>query len=259
MKLAYLLLGAAACGSPTPTDESGAVDPWSMPESGRITLDVGDAVLSARYWPAAQEGAPVLVLMNTPDEGPSDGDYPLSMVQAMEAEGWSVIVTERRGTRNSTGTRPNFLSGADVRDLELWARKVSDDGYGPLAIVDPYGAASTALTNGVAAGTRDAPLPCSVTLMNAPGADQLALVSDTPHGVRRLFQYYWAGGSQPPAGAWAESMRQHDPGNWVWKRSEDTLATPVDRGIAYMDYPHTVDEVMEYHRDTFPNCIAGMD
>jgi hypothetical protein len=165
-----------------------------------------------------------------------------------------VIVTERRGTRMSTGTPTEYMSGADVRDLELWARRVRDDGYGPLAIVDPYGAASTALTNGVGTGARDAPLPCSVTLAEATGADFLGQVANTPRGVRRLFQYAWFGNGQPPHGAWAESMREVDPGDWVWKPSE-TLAISVERGVFYVDYPHTVDEVMAFHRETFPRCL----
>lgn len=235
-----------------PTDASVDSDPpvWAQPEGGRIYFDVGSAVLSAVYYPADTQGAPSVVLMGSSRSVASSDDYPDEMAQRLHDQGWTVLITEQRGTGQSTGEYTNAPNGTHVLDLDLWGQKLQDDGYGDWAIVDPYGPISTALVNGIAGGARYSPLPCAVTLSEASNPNGLGLVRDGPTSVRRMFQYTLLSATQPPHGAWAESMREYDPGNWVWHpgRFVSIHSTP------FVDHPEAVDQVVAFHADTIGLC-----
>jgi pimeloyl-ACP methyl ester carboxylesterase len=204
---------ALGCSSDAPGDTAAQ---WDAPSGGVLRLDARDGVkLEADYLPADREGAPSVLLLHMVPPSNTRADWPPSLRERFAARGWTVVAIDRRGAGGSEGDPVEAYTGEKGKfDVEPFARRVVDDGFGPLAILG----ASNGTTSMIdyAAWAPDVGLPEPVALGFLSGGsytENQTWMSEVP-AVPMSFLY------PPDEAAWPDAQRELDPGSWSFKAYE---------------------------------------
>ncbi len=146
-----LVLFLLACGEKETHDDSSPIidtEPdWILPDGGVIELTTIDGVtLVADYYPVDEEGAAAVVLLHMIPPTWDRTSWPGEFISALNAEGWAVLVPDRRGAGDSGGQAQDAYLGPNGKyDAAACMQRLADDGYGPVAIVAGSNGTTTTL------------------------------------------------------------------------------------------------------------------
>ncbi|MCB9745806.1 MAG: hypothetical protein H6740_24740 [Alphaproteobacteria bacterium] len=165
--MTLLLLLTLGCTNKPADDSAEDSGTWFPPDGGVITLTTRDGVeLVADYLPAEAEGAPAVVLLHMIPPNWDRTTWPEDFRQALYAQGWSVLVVDRRGAGDSGGEAVDAYVGEKGRyDVEACALELAEDGAGPLAIIGASNGTTSMLDYAVWAAGEGLPEPVALGFM----------------------------------------------------------------------------------------------
>ncbi|MFK7927925.1 MAG: hypothetical protein AB8H79_07035 [Myxococcota bacterium] len=215
--ISLLILAACAGGTDTPgetdkTDDT-EVSGWTAPEAGVISLTTRDSVvLEADYLPAATEGASAVILLHMIPPNATRADWPAAFRTDLADNGWSVIAVDRRGAGGSGGVASEAYTGEKGRyDVEACAKKLSEDGYGKIAIIGASNGTTSMIDYAAWAASESLPEPVGLGFMSGGGYTESQTAMSAVPQIPMVFQY-------PPSEAtWPDAQKALDPGTWQFK------------------------------------------
>ncbi|MCB9744707.1 MAG: alpha/beta hydrolase [Alphaproteobacteria bacterium] len=207
--LPLLLLLGCTKGEAQDSEDTGQ---WYPAEGGEITLTTRDDLrLVADYFPSEVEGAPAVVLVHMIPPNWDRTSWPDSFIQSLYAQGWSVLVPDRRGAGESEGEAVDAYLGEKGRyDVEACALKLQEDGAGELVVIGASNGTASALDYAVWAPDEGLPVPVGLGFMTGGSYTEANTRMSELEGTPAVFTYStderdWsvAQQAQPSAGDWA--------------------------------------------------------
>lgn len=180
--------------------------------AGVVTRATRDGVdIEADYLPG-EAGAPAVILLHMIPPSNTRADWPDSLRQRLTARGWAVVALDRRGAGGSGGKAEDAYDGDKGRyDVEPFAKLLTDEGYGDLAIIGASNGTTTMIDYAVWAPTEGLPEPVALGFLSGgPYTENQTAMSAVPK-VPMSFVY------PPNEAAWPDAQRDLDPGTWSFK------------------------------------------
>lgn len=140
---------------------------WTMPTGGVIELTTEDGItLVADYAPVDQEGAAAVVLLHMIPPSWDRTSWPTEFVADLNAQGWAVLVPDRRGAGDSEGVAREAYTGPNGKyDAAACVDRLKADGYDDIAIIGASNGTTTALDYTLWATTEGRPVPAALGFM----------------------------------------------------------------------------------------------
>ena len=202
-----------ACGDKEgeETSTTAAVE-WALPAGGEITLTTRDGVdLVGDYYPADAAGRPGVVLLHMIPPSWDRTSWPDGFITALSSAGYSVLAIDRRGAGDSGGEAADAYEGEWGRyDVEAAAARLSDDGYGELAVIGASNGTTSAIDYAVWAGGEGLPVPAVVGLMTGGTYTeaQTDMANFAALSIPTVLTFSTA------ERAWSASQEALNPGSW---------------------------------------------
>lgn len=194
----------AACAAEAPPADGDAV-------STVVSLETADGLtLEADAYPGPQGGPGVVLLHMNPVHYDRTG-WPQSFAESLVADGWTVLVPDRRGAGGSEG-EPEAAYGPDgVYDVRAAVDWLRDEGAPEIALVAASNGSTSALDYAVTASEAGYPAPIAQAWLS-PGD-----YTETNHTMSELSQARLFLGYPPEEAGWPEDQRSLDPGTWTFR------------------------------------------
>jgi pimeloyl-ACP methyl ester carboxylesterase len=201
-------VGADAPGLDTDTDTP--AEPWTAPGVGVIELETRDGVtLEADYQPSQTQGAPGIVLLHMIPPGNDRNNWPVSFVDALAAQGWSVVRLDRRGAGGSEGNPVEAYEGPHgKKDVEAAVLRLDEDGYGPIAILGASNGTTSMVDYTAWAPGERLPEPVALGFLTGGSYTENQTAMDELPAVPSVFTYSTA------ESQWSVAQQPLDPGSW---------------------------------------------
>lgn len=209
----FALLPLVACG-----DKDAEQPADSALQEGVVSLVTRDGVtLAADYYPAASEGRPALVLLHMVPPDYDRTSWPADFIELLRAEGWGVIVPDRRGAGDSGGEATDAYRGEGGRfDVEACVDAVMGAGASEVALLGASNGTTSALDYAAWSGGEGLQEPSAVGFMTGGTyTENQTPMSELPI-IPAVFTY------STLERDWSESQRALDPlHNWTFLEYED--------------------------------------
>ncbi len=156
----WFLVACSGSGEiPAPTTVT-QVDCSEVAPAGVVSFEAPDGITLVADWYPADCGAPALTLLHMIPPYNTRADWPVEFMEALNAEGWSVLVPDRRGAGDSEGDPEDAYTGDtaayDMQGAALW---LVEQHAGPLGIVGASNGTTTELDYTVLAEDLGYPVP----------------------------------------------------------------------------------------------------
>ncbi len=219
MRRLTLLVAMTALGCTQPASDqplggdpvSSTDDGWKAPEDGVIQLNTADGVmLEADYWAPETKGAPGVILVHMIPPHNTRVDWPTGFIEALTAQGMSVLRFDRRGAGGSGGEPKDSYEGpAGKLDVAAAVDRMKADGVGDFVVIGASNGTTSALDYTVwAEGEAGHPVPKALGFLSGGTyTEKQNPVSALP-AMPVFFAY------PPDEAEWPASVKGSDPGSW---------------------------------------------
>jgi len=216
-------------------DDGTGDDGGEGPEAGVISLETRDGVtLVADYAPVGASG-PAIVLLHMIPPHWDRTSYPADFIATLNAEGWTVLNVDRRGSGDSGGTPEDAYDGPNGKwDAEAAVQQLTEDGFGPIGIVGASNGTTTALDYAVWSagdGASEGATPVSwLVFMTGGTYTESQFRVERADTVPVLFTF-----STEERG-WSVGQEEHNTGAWSFEEYADG-----DHGTKMFDTSHAAE------------------
>lgn len=231
--IALLLLACADKNTDT-----GAVDDWVAPVGGVVALTTEDGVaLEADYYPAARGGAPAYVLLHMIPPNWDRTSWPLDFIAALQEDGASVVVPDRRGAGGSGGEATDAYQGENGKyDVAACVDLLVADGAGDLVIIGASNGTTSALDYTVWAQAGNHLAPAALGFMTGGPDTEKNTAMDALGPTPAIFTF------STEERSWSVEQRSLDPGSWSFVEYADG-----DHGtLMFAAAPEVSDDLVGY-------------
>lgn len=221
--------GDEGAGDGTDGGTDDGTDGTELPEAGAVELTTTDGVtLVADYHPT-EAGSPAVVLLHMIPPSWDRSSWPSGFIDALTAEGWTVLNVDRRGAGDSEGAPRAAYQGETAKwDADAAVAWLSSHGHGPIGIIGASNGTTTALDYAVyAAATEGAPAPAWLAFLT--GGDYTEAQNPVENAVTVPILYAYSTAER----AWSVDQQTHDTGAWAFHEYAEG-----DHGTKLFDTAH---------------------
>lgn len=198
------LVPLAACVAEVPPADGDAV-------SIVVSLETADGLtLEADAYPGP-EGGPGVVLLHMNPVSNDRTNWPPSFAESLVADGWTVLVPDRRGAGGSEGDPEDAVGPDGVYDVRAAVDWLVGEGAPEIALVAASNGSTSALGYAVTAAEAGYPAPIAQAWLS-PGD-----YTETNHTMSELSQDRLFLGYPEEEAGWPEAQRALDPGTWTFR------------------------------------------
>ena len=190
----------------TPTTDTEVVEVEGLEVVSLSTRD--DLTLEADYY-GAPPGGPGLCLFHMVPPSNDRTNWPPDFAASLQAEGWGVLVVDRRGAGGSEGDPTDAYTGPSGKyDVEACATFLADHGHSSLAILGASNGTTSMLDYTVWAGGEGLPVPVALVFMTGGSYTESQNPMTALPAIPSAFTFSTA------ERQWSVAQELLDPGTW---------------------------------------------